>query len=92
MNANGIDYGKILRDEESLKLFLATVADFDRTFCDRMAAGDDFTLRIEVRGDRGELIHARMHAEQFKRPHGVEKRIEGKKRRVNPGLKPYLPE
>ncbi len=71
-------------DDKSLSLFLETVAEFDRSFCDRMVNGDDFTINIEVRGNAGVLLHARLKADSFKRPHGVETRIEdklGKKRR-----------
>ena len=73
-NCNG--YHEVLKDDESLKLFLAAMSDFDRAFCDAMAAGVDFTLKLEIHGNRGEMIHARVQGDSFRRPRGVEKRVE----------------
>jgi hypothetical protein len=75
-------YEDIIKNDESLALFLATLAEFDRAFCDRMFAGDDFNLAIEVHGNRGEIIHCRTKIDGFKRPRGADKRIETKMKRV----------
>ena len=74
-----IDYKKALPDEESLKMFLASLAEFDQRFCNAMASGTDFTLRIEVHGASGEMLHCRVNDDCFRRPCGVEKRIEKKR-------------
>ena len=54
---------------------------FDKDFCDLMAAGVDFTLRFEMHGNGGELLHARVYKDSFDRPSGVERRVEKNKRR-----------
>lgn len=71
-------YRKALKDDESLAHFLAALADFDRAFCDAMASGADFTLKLEIHGNRCELLHARVQNDVFRRPAGVEKRVEKK--------------
>ena len=75
-----MEYGEVIKDNESLGLFMDSLAEFNQFFCDRMAAGDDFTIKWEVHGCKGELIHSRAENVGFKRPHGVERRVEWKKR------------
>lgn len=41
---------------------------FDKKFCDVMANRTDFTLRLEVRGNDGKLIHCRVSVDEFQRP------------------------
>ncbi len=71
-----MDYGKVIKNNESLKLFTDSLGEFNQSFCDRMAAGDDFTIKLEVRGCKGELLHSKAENLGIKRPHGVEKIIE----------------
>jgi len=54
---------------------------FDQHFCDLMAAGVDFNLRLEVHGNKGELIHCRVYHDGFERPSGVEARVDRKKQK-----------
>jgi hypothetical protein len=61
-------YREALKDDESLATFLKQMQAFDRAFCDHMAAGTDFTLRLEVHGCKGDLIHVRVHSDGFERP------------------------
>jgi len=49
---------------------------FDRHFCDLMAAGVDFTLRLEIHGNCGAMLHCRVYNDGFERPKGVERRVE----------------
>ena len=77
-NARGNGYREVLRDDESLAIFLRGMAKFDRLFCDFMACNEDFTLRMEVRGNKGCLIHCRVMGDGFERPHGLEKLIESR--------------
>lgn len=74
------DYAKVLPHPDSLDKFVRSLAEFDRRFCDLMAQGGDFTLKIEIHGNKGELIHARVMSDNFQRPCGVEKRVDGKGR------------
>ena len=54
------------------------MAKFMQLFCDSIASGNDFTLRLEVRGNKKELIHARVYTDDIERVAGVEKRIEAR--------------
>ena len=74
------NYRSVLKDADSLEIFLRNMADFDRYFCELMAKGRDFTLKMEVHGNKGELIHVKVDPLSFDRPAGVEKRIEEKSR------------
>lgn len=76
-----VDYREVLPDDESLALFLRNLAKFDRDFCTMIADGVDFTLKLEVHGNKGELIHCCVNSQRFERPRGVEKKIEDKHRR-----------
>jgi hypothetical protein len=78
MSSQPKSYREILPDDASLAAFLSAMKDFDKSFCDCVASGADFTLKLEIHGNAGELIHARVSSDQFRRPAGVEKRVEGK--------------
>jgi len=68
-------------DEVSLATFIRGMAKFDRRFCDAMASGVDFTLRLELSGNQGKLNHCRVYDDEFDRPPGVEKAIERAQRK-----------
>ncbi len=55
-------------DDESLAIFLRNMAKFDKYFCDLMSSGIDFTLKMEIHGDKGRMIHCRVHNDGFERP------------------------
>ena len=65
-------------DDASLAAFLRTMAKFDHHFCNVMAAGVDYTLKMEVRGNKGRMIHCRVSKDEFERPAGLEKEAERK--------------
>jgi len=69
-NSNNIQtaFGK---DDESLAIFLRRVKKFNDYFCELMADGIDFTLRIEVHGNKGRMIHCRVYNDGFERPRDV---------------------
>jgi len=69
-------------NDESLKEFLAALQDFNQMFCDAIADGIDFTIKLEVRGNVGEMLHARVYTDRWRRPNGVERKIEQKQRRL----------
>lgn len=73
-------YREILPEDEELKTFVAQLSEFNRAFCDHVATGEEFTLRIEVHGNQGSLIHCRVYSDRIVRPHGVEKRVEERRR------------
>jgi len=74
-SSNANTYRETLPDDESLALFLSALRDFDKAFCDAIAAETDFTLKLEVHGNKGQMIHARVQTDGFRRPSGVEKRV-----------------
>ena len=61
-------YRKVLSDDESLKIFLGAMARFDSAFCEVMNGGRDYTLRLEIHGNSGKLIHCRLSNDNFDRP------------------------
>lgn len=70
ISGSGEGYRAALGDDASLAMFLRAMGKFDRFFCDSMANGEDFTLRLEVRGDKGKLLHVRCMTDGFERPLG----------------------
>ncbi len=74
------DYRQVLQNEKSLAIFLRAMKKFDSFFCDAMMSKEDFTLRMEIHGNAGELLHARVTTDGFERPPGVEREIHKKTR------------
>ena len=64
-------YTEVLGDDESLAIFLRNMAKFDRHFCELMVTGADFTIRLEVHGCDGKLIHCRVNSDGFDRPRNL---------------------
>jgi len=67
--------------DESLQEFLAAMRDFDNAFVNALASGVDFTIKLEVRGNCGELLHAKIDDGRWRRPKGVERRVEERRKR-----------
>jgi len=67
------NYRHILHDDESLSVFLRAMKLFDQRFCDVMSEGQEFTLRMEVHGIKGNLLHARVFSDGIDRPRGNSK-------------------
>ena len=67
-----------INDDESLKLVLKKIAEFDKKFCELMFKMTDFTVRLEIRGNAGEIIHVRLNADDVARPKGSQSRIDKK--------------
>lgn len=63
----------VLKDDKDLAIFVRNMAKFDRFFCEAMTSGIDFTLKFEVRGDGGRLLHCRVGNDGFERPIGESK-------------------
>ena len=70
MNDRTESYREVFKDDVELSLdaFLRAMRKFDRAFSEGMAAGSDFTLKLEVRGDCHKMLHARVTIDQFDRP------------------------
>jgi hypothetical protein len=69
---------EILKDEKSLEEFIEAMKDFNQAFCDAMAGGVDFTIKLEVHGDQGIMLHARVLGDRWRRPNTAG-RYRGKK-------------
>lgn len=69
---NGKPYDDVFQgdSQESLAAFLRQLHRFDKDFCDNMAAGVEFTMKLEIHGNKGKLIHARVNNDHFERPGG----------------------
>ena len=61
-------YKKAIKEDHSLAIFIEALQEFDKDFCHNMFSGKDFTLKIEVHGDKGKLVHCRVHNDRFQRP------------------------
>jgi len=55
-------------EENQLVIFLRNLKDFEQTFIDMVVSEKDFTLRLEVRGDKGKLVHCRVSKDSFDKP------------------------
>jgi hypothetical protein len=53
-------YAGVIKGDESLHLFQRTLLEFDQKFCEAMLKNHDFNVRIEVRGNKGKLVHCRV--------------------------------
>ena len=71
------DIDKVLT-EESLKEFMSAMYDFNQAFCDAIASEVDFTIKVEVRGNKGEMYHAKVDNSRWRRPKGT----KGTKRKL----------
>jgi len=54
--------------DDSLDVFIRRMAQFDHEFCRLIAGGNDFTIRLEIRGDKYKLVHARVYSDEIERP------------------------
>jgi hypothetical protein len=66
-------------NEDSLAIFLRNMRRFDQYFCELMATKVDFTLKMEVHGNKGEMIHCRVSPDSFDRPEKADYRIQRKR-------------
>ncbi len=67
-----MDLDEALQDKH-LQLFLRCVQQFQTQFCEAIHRGNDFTIRLEVNGDKGEINHCRVQSDRFERPGPCEK-------------------
>lgn len=60
-------FTEVLQTPSSLKLFLKKMDEFDKKFCGLMMEGVDFNIRLEIRGDKGAMIHCRVVSDSTER-------------------------
>ena len=73
---------EILSDKELLQLYTRRMKRFDEAFCRNMFEKTDFTLKLEIHGDKGKVIHFRITDDSFERPAGS-KSLQNKSRSRN---------
>ena len=73
-------YAEVLTNNESLAEFEGAVRRFYQLFVDAMVEGIDFTVKLEVRGNLHELVHAHCNLQDWRRPPGASKRLEERKK------------
>ena len=76
VDTNG--FVQAIEHEDSLNLFLRKMKEFDEAFCAQMFKGSDYTIRLEIRGNKGEVLHVRTNVDAIDRPNGSQKRIDEK--------------
>lgn len=65
------NYSEVIKDDTSLKLFLAKLREFDQHFVNEMVKGSDYTIKLEVRGCKGKVIHVRTNVDAIDRPQNM---------------------
>lgn len=63
-----IDYQVVIDDDESLGMFIQAMREVQDRFCEAMTEGTEFTIRLEIHGAAGRIIHLRNGADGFRRP------------------------
>ncbi len=61
------NWKEVLKDDDDLSQFMRAMKKFDHLFCDMMSNGKEFTLRLEVKGRKGKLLHCRVGTDEFDR-------------------------
>ncbi len=77
---SGNSYENVLGKGESLDMFVRAMAKLERRFCEAMMANEDYTLKLEIHGAAGKLIHYRVTADGFERPRNASVRAENRHR------------
>ena len=65
-------------DKQTMAILLEGFGEFQSDLYRSLTKQIDFTVRLEIHGNKGEVLHCKAHKDNFYRPHGVEKRIEKK--------------
>lgn len=65
---SGASYQQVIDDEESLDMFLCAMREIQDRFCEAMAENKEFTIRLEIHGANGRIIHLRNGNDGFRRP------------------------
>lgn len=69
------------KDTASLKIFNDAMVTLNQRFCDAMINEDDFTISLEIHGNKGKLIHCSNKGLEFKRPNDLDRPEEMRNKR-----------
>jgi len=68
MQGNGrSDWLQTVSDETSVRDVIDAMGEFQQRFCDHMVGNRDFTLGLELHGDKGKVLHVRFRDDSFRR-------------------------
>ena len=71
-----INYREILADDESLAVFLKNMKKFDEIFCESMATKHEYSIKLEIHGNSGRMIHCKVSYTSCDRPKSTQKAIQ----------------
>lgn len=57
-----------VNDDDSLSLLLACMKEFEEAFCRNMFRSKEFSLKLDVHGAKGRIIHCRVVDDYTARP------------------------
>ena len=82
MQGNGkSSWLEVVGDEASVADVIDAMREFQQRFCDHMVGLRDFTLALEMHGDKGKIHHVRFRDDSFRRsPSDKEKTKSGGKK------------
>jgi hypothetical protein len=70
------DYRGVLNDDESLATFLRNMKRFDSEFVSSMASGQEFSIKLEIHGNSGRMIHCKVNTTVCDRPASTQRAIQ----------------
>ena len=71
---------KAFPDDNDLACYLRSAAKCERKVLDNLTTSDDWTVRLEIRGNRHGLVHCRVDESDIDRPPLSEKRVADAKK------------
>lgn len=69
---------EVLKDQDTVVAYTKAMQEFNQKFCDAMASCVDFTIKLEVHGNVGELIHVKVDSNSWRRPRSAERKRQKK--------------
>lgn len=66
----GEQISRALKDQEQIDTLMRAMAAFNQKICDSLVGGQDFTHKLTVRGDRGQLLQCSIDGPEIWRPAG----------------------
>jgi len=66
--SGGNGFKEVFNDEVALATFMRSLRSFEDCLCRSLESQTDFTLKFEVRGNHGRMVHCRIDTLQYDRP------------------------
>jgi len=71
-----LSYRDVLSDDESLVTFLRNLKEFDDLFVNLMTMQREYSLKFEVHGNKGRMIHCKVSYTACDRPDSTQRAIQ----------------